>query len=118
MIIRVEAPGEPVRSSSGLLVNLAWMDGYFWDGSAGDLESQVFAPLFSADEMGAELATLLSTIKGDPVYVGAFRRAFGARPSLPTVGRALAHFERTIVAADSRYDRHVRGDDPGALEAS
>ncbi|MEZ4450851.1 MAG: cytochrome c peroxidase [Nannocystaceae bacterium] len=111
----VGASGRPLRRHTPALVNLAWMDGYFWDGGARDLESQVFAPLFSDDEMGADLDSLLATLRGDPGYVDAFRQAFGAAPSLPFVARALAQYERTLVAADSRYDRHVRGEDPTAL---
>lgn len=109
------ASGEPLLRHTPALVNLAWMDGYFWDGGAHDLESQVFAPLFGRSEMNADADALLAWLAADPEYDAAFVGAFGRGPSLPLLARAIAQFERTLVSASSRYDCYVRGEDPTAL---
>jgi cytochrome c peroxidase len=102
--------GQPLSRHTPSLSNLAWSDAYFWDGGAKDLESQVFGPLLSPDEMGADVDTLLGELADDPEYAAAFVRAFGEAPSLRGVARAIAQFERTLIFADSRYDAYAHGD--------
>ncbi|MET0401276.1 MAG: cytochrome c peroxidase [Cystobacter sp.] len=96
------------------LINLAWMDGLFWDGGAKNLESLSLGPLTHPDEMGQEdLQALMDRLAGTPEAVQRFERAFG--PGEPTLGqllRALAQFQRTLVSARSRYDGWRRGE-PG-----
>lgn len=110
--------GEPLMRHTPALVDLAWHDGYFWDGGAKDLESQVFGPLTSPDEMGQDLRALLAELRADPEYVALFDRAFDDGITLANVARAIAQYERTLVSLDSRWDRHARGEPNGALTAS
>jgi len=46
----------------------------------------------------------------NPYYQGAFWSVFGENPTLKDVAKALAAFERTLVARNSRFDRYARGD--------
>ena len=111
----VGAAGTPLPRHTPALLNLAWSPGFFWDGGAKNLESQVFAPLTSPDEMNQDLDRLMDLLAADPVYPQMFARAFGDGLTLANVARAIAQYERTLISADSRYDRFVSGE-LGALD--
>ncbi|HVH98252.1 MAG TPA: cytochrome c peroxidase [Enhygromyxa sp.] len=107
----VGASGELLLRHTPALINLAWASGSFWDGGAKNLESQVFGPLTSPAEMAADTRTLVAELDADPELRAAFERAFPDEGlTLGTIARALAQFERSLVFADSAYDRRVRGE--------
>jgi cytochrome c peroxidase len=64
-------------------------------------------PLLHPDEMAnPSIGFVLQRIRGLADYDGQFERVFrGAGPSMATLGDAIAAFEATLVAADSRFDR-------------
>jgi cytochrome c peroxidase len=111
------AADEPLARHTPVLVNLAWASGTFWDGGAKNLESQVFAPLSSPMEMDQDLDELLEELRSDADYPAMFRRAFDDGITLANVARAIAQFERTLISGDSRYDRFVRDEPGGDLDA-
>ncbi|MFD2180685.1 cytochrome-c peroxidase [Rhodoplanes azumiensis] len=93
--------------------NAAFQARLFWDGRAGSLEEQAIGPLFAPDEMAMPSGAVVEArITADPSYREAFARAFGDdRPvTLRRVLQAIAAYERTLVAADTPYDRFVAGD--------
>lgn len=107
----VGASGEPLLRHTPALINLAWANGSFWDGGAKNLESQVFGPLTSPAELAADTQTLVAELSADPKLRAAFERAFpGEAVTLGNIARALAQFERSLVFADSPYDRRARGE--------
>lgn len=99
------------------LVNLAWLPALMWDGASGHLELQPLAPLENPQEMDVRLADVLDRQRADPAWVARFEAAFGS-PEIDSqrLLKALAQFTGTLVSADTRYDRFLRGDD-GALDA-
>ncbi|WNG52716.1 methylamine utilization protein [Archangium minus] len=105
----------PLARHTPALINLAWMDGLFWDGGSKNLESLSLAPLTHPDEMGqVNLSGLMERLTSDPEAVRRFEETFGpGGTSLSNLLRALAQFQRTLVSADSPYDRWRRGE-PGA----
>ncbi|MDX5481940.1 MAG: cytochrome-c peroxidase [Hymenobacteraceae bacterium] len=108
--------GQPLKRHAPALINLAWMNGLFWDGGAKDVESLVFGPLTHPDEMGQNLKELVQELQHHPTYPRLFRQAFGS-DSVTSAGiaRALAQFQRTLISASSRYDKYVRGESGGKL---
>jgi cytochrome c peroxidase len=116
----IGASGEPLARHTPALINLAWARGSFWDGGAKNLESQVFGPLTSPAEMAADTRSLVAELETDPELRAAFERTFpGEGLTLGNLARALAQFERSLVFADSPYDRRTRGElleAAGALE--
>lgn len=89
------------------LFNLAWANnGLFWDGGSTNLESQVFGPLTAHDEMAQNLYELVDELNAVPAYLSAFQNAFQEPVSSQNVAKALAQFQRSLVSADSRYDRY------------
>ncbi|PTB95075.1 cytochrome-c peroxidase [Marivirga lumbricoides] len=103
--------GQPLKRNVPTLTNAAWIEGLFWDGGANDLESLTFGPLTHEDEMAADLTQVLAQLKEDDEYVSLFNNAFPELGvSTSALSRALSQFERTLVSADSKYDRYVRNE--------
>lgn len=93
------------------LFNLLWTNkGLFWDGGSTNLESQAFGPLTSMDEMGQDLYELEFELKAVPEYRQLFDKAFENGITSANVVKALAQFQRTLVSANSRYDKFKRSE--------
>jgi len=91
----------------------------FWDRRARSLEAQALEPLKAADEMrGATYSeavavdSVVARLRAVPEYVTLFREAFGPEITIQAdhVARALATFQRTLVAMNSPFDRFRAGD--------
>lgn len=101
--------GNALHRHAPALINVAWMNGLFWDGGAKDLESLAFGPITHPDEMGQDLKALTIKLQQHPKYPGLFRLAFGSDSiTSASIARALAQFQRTLISANSRYDKYVR----------
>ena len=107
------AGGVPLARNAPTLYNVAFKERLFWDRRAASLEEQALGPLLSPDELGADPDALPARLGAIPEYRRRFVAAFPGEAeavSLANVARALAAFERTLVSADSRYDRFARGE--------
>ena len=104
------------------LINVAYATTLFWDGRRDTLESQVKDPFVNPIEHGLhDQATLVRRIRNDARYRRQFTRVFGIQPqqiSMDHVVKAIACFERTLIAGDSPFDRFEYGGDRQALSAS
>lgn len=97
------------RSSMGL-ANLLWEDKLTWDGAASTLETQARIPLESPLEMKQLLSAGVARLQGLPKYEALFRNAFGNKSiTEENTLKALAQFQRTLIAGNSRFDRYRRG---------
>jgi len=106
----VGVSGRPLAFNAMSLANLMWgPQRFFWNGRAATLEEQALVPIQHPDELGQELDALVQELAADPDYVARFDAAYGEL-STSTIARALATFQRTLVSADSRYDRFLRGE--------
>jgi len=115
----VGSTGQPTPRGAPSLVNVAYDATLTWANPAlVTLETQMQVPLFGSRpvELGvndSNKAEVLARIARDPWYRRAFRRAYPGR-SRPigwkTVVLSIAAFERSIVSADSLYDRYLRGE--------
>jgi len=82
----------------------------FWDKRASTLEVQATQPIQHPVEMGFDasaggLPTLLAKLQALPYYPALFTAAFGdAAVTEARVQRALAQFQRAMVATGSRWD--------------
>jgi cytochrome c peroxidase len=96
----------------------------YWDGRASSLESQTLDhlrdPLISSSP---NLGRLVQDLGRSPDYQKAFSAAFPedsgtfSAISGENIARALASFERTLLATDSAFDRYLAGE-KSALSAS
>lgn len=91
----------------------------FWDGRVRSLESQALRPPTSFNEMRGTAYTeeatydsLLARLRTIPEYRQRFAEAFpGSQETISKahIGKAIASFERTLVARNAPYDRYLRG---------
>ena len=110
-------PTQSERRVSMTLINVAYNTILIWDGRASALEKQALGPIQNPLHMNQNLDLLIERLNAIPNYVERFRRVFGTGPTPDAIGKAIAAFERTIVTADSPFDRHAKGD-RAALSAS
>lgn len=101
------------------LLNVAYLTSQFWDGRRASLEDQARDPFVNAIEHGfSDHAEVIQKIKADPRYVKVFKEVFGVESSkidMQHVVKALASFERTLLAGDSPFDRYYFAKDVKAL---
>lgn len=103
--------GAPTRRSSMSLANLLWVRNFFWDGRAKSLEEQAKIPLDDPHEMGAYLEKAVKDLQKTKVYPALFRDAFGTTEvTADRIAMAIAQFERTLISANSSYDKYLRGE--------
>jgi cytochrome c peroxidase len=95
------------------------------DATTASLEEQMRVPMFSLEPIelgltGHEEKTLRA-LAAEPRYPPLFAAAFPGEQApihFDNVIRAIATFERSLVSADSPYDRFVRGGDRGRFEST
>ena len=100
----------PTSRSAMSLANLLWVRNFFWDGRAHSLEEQAITPLTAPHEMGQSTETSAEKLRLTAPYPQLFREAFPQdRISGALIVKALAQFERTLISANSKYDRYLDG---------
>lgn len=110
--------GKRGARSSPTVLNSAYNVFQFWDGRAASLEEQVLGPIQNPLEMGMpSLAVLEEKLNAIPGYKVQFQKVFGEEVTAPNVAKAIAAFERTVLAGDSPYDRYLAGE-KGALSTA
>jgi cytochrome c peroxidase len=122
----IGSTGESHPRSTMSLVNVAYNASFTWqDPTLTSLESQARVPMFNTHPTELGLAgredELLKRLADDVAYTALFARAFPreAKPvSVENVVRAIASFERTLVAGRAPYFRLVYGDETDALSTS
>jgi cytochrome c peroxidase len=108
--------GRSLRRNAPTLLNVAYMSPLFHDGRETSLETQVISPLLAPNEMAnPSMGYLVEKIRQLDDYAGMFAQAFQRGPSVETIGQALASYERTLLAANSPFDRWYYGKQPDAL---
>src|SRR5213592_3538784 len=131
---RRQAPGSSipiVKRNSPTVVNIAFSGSdesgrydpatapMFWDLRVKSLEKQALEPLKANEEMRGDtykedeaVASVVAKLQANAEYRSLFAGAFGgAQPvNAENLGRAIAAFERTLLANNSPFDRYMRGD--------
>jgi len=131
---RRQAPGSSipiVKRNSPTVLNIAFSGSdqsgsydpatapMFWDMRVKSLEKQALEPLKALEEMRGNtypedeaLAKVVAKLQANAEYRRLFAGAFGgAQPvTAENLGRAIAAFERTLLANNSPFDRYMRGD--------
>ncbi len=99
----------------------------FWDSRAKGLEEQALIPIQTLEEMRgrnyseeAIIDVAVERLRAIPEYVALFSRAFAAEEQPVTatnMAKAIATYERTLIAPHTRFDQYMRGDS-GALSTA
>ncbi|MGA0555194.1 cytochrome c peroxidase [Larkinella sp. VNQ87] len=98
----------------------------FYDLRAQSLEAQSLRPIAAFEEMRGTVFTetnavdsVLARLRAIPAYQEQFRAVFGTGNAITAqnLGKALAAYERTLVANNAPFDRYRRGDASAMTEA-
>ena len=116
----VGVEGRSVLRNSPTLYNVAYLTRLFLDGREISLENQIWQPMTAHNEMAApSIGWVVNKIRRMSDYDGLFEKAFdGAGPNILTVGQALASYQRTLLAANSPFDRWYFGNQTDAVDES
>jgi len=91
------------------LANIAWDIDLTWDGHAKTLEEQARTPITNHLEMNLPLEQAASKLQNTAAYPTLFMAAFNSPVITPdNILKAIAQFERTLISADSRFDRYLK----------
>ena len=95
------------------LVNLVWnRTGLSWNGGVATLEDMVLAAVTSPVEINADTNQVVKYLQKTSDYPELFYKAFGSRDiTFINIERAVAQFVRSLVSADSKFDRYLRGEE-------
>jgi cytochrome c peroxidase len=113
--------GEPTPDVMLPLINLVWNgNGYLWNGKIGslcpglpdgNLEDLTWMGILAPHEMHGDTLKSRELIQSIPGYPTLFGKAFGSQTvTVRNMGRAIAQFVRTLVSADSKFDRYLKGE--------
>jgi cytochrome c peroxidase len=107
--------GDPVQFLQTLSLTRAPM---FWDNRVRSLEEQALEPIKMQEEMrgdafseAAALDSVAARLRSNPEYVRLFDAVYDTLIGADQIGRAIAAFERTLVAVDSPFDRFMDGEE-------
>ena len=94
------------------LFNLAWQEKFMWDGAIHHLDMQALAPISHPKEMGSSIDLIVNKLNKSTDYQSIFYKAFGDSTATGTkLLKALSQFQLTLVSANAKYDKVVRGED-------
>lgn len=101
------------------ILNGAWGELFFWDGRAASLEEQALGPIEAPGEMNQDIDELVDELKAIEGYRERFDGVFpgeGITPS--TIGKAIATYERTVVASRAPFDDWIAGDEDAISDSA
>jgi len=112
--------GRSVRRNSPTIYNVGYMEKLFHDARDDRLEHQIWQPLLLHNEMAnPSVSAVVNKVRGLDDYRGLFEQAFEGRAAgMETISQAIASYERTLVSANSPFDRWYFGGDKTALDDS
>lgn len=105
------------RNSPSIL-NAAYLPTIFWDGGVPNLEQQVLAPIENPNEMDFDINQVVARLNNNAGYRWLFNQAYNQAPSVYTLTRAIACFERTLLTGRSKFDEYQYYNNTTALTES
>ncbi len=101
------------------VLNAAYNIAQFWDGRAASLEQQAGDPIANPKEMNQPHEVCVAKLNADQSYKDEFAKVFGpGQITMDKIEKAIAGFERTLLSANSPFDRYQYGGDKTALSAA
>ena len=83
----------------------------FWDGRVSTLEEQIDGPVLNPLEMGSSWDEVLTKLNASKYYVEHFQRIYDSKKvTVENVRDVISTFERSLVMANSRFDKWLKGD--------
>ncbi|MEZ5195173.1 MAG: cytochrome c peroxidase [Bacteroidales bacterium] len=94
------------------LINLVWNPGHYgWNGSVPSIEEDVLGVITDPNEFNSSFDKVENAIRNIPGYPELFNKAFGSHDiTVDRIAKAIAQFVRTLISADSKFDKYLRGE--------
>ncbi|AZI40003.1 cytochrome-c peroxidase [Epilithonimonas vandammei] len=90
--------------------NMAFLRNYTWDGVSHNLDERSLVPITTDFEMDSSMPEVVGKLNTDANYKKLFKAAFGDENITgERVLKAISQFMATMVSADSKYDRVLKG---------
>ncbi len=102
--------------SAPTILNSAYHRMQFWDGRSPSLEDQALGPIANPIEMNLPVEEAVKRIQVIDGYVKQFEAVFDDGVTAENLAKAIASFERTVLAGNSPYDRFKAGDESALSE--
>ncbi len=103
-----------LKRNAPTLVNVLFQQAFFHDGRTGQLEQQAFDVAHNRDEMSGNLKDAANKLEESDDYKQLFSQAFAnektPKITVYQIQKALAEYERSLVALNSRFDKYIGGD--------
>jgi cytochrome c peroxidase len=100
------------------IYNLAWHSNFFWDGGVNHIEVQPISPIQNPVEMDESLSNVIAKLQANSGYKAMFKSAYGSDSiTSQNMLRAIAQFMAVMVSSNSKYDKYIRGESGGTLDA-
>lgn len=110
--------GENEIRNSMPLFNAAYYGVLFWDGHSSKLEEPAYRGIWLPMIFGSDTVEINRRLRNHEYYPSMFKKAFGdVEPNCYLAAQAIATFVRTLVSANSPYDKYVRGDESALTSA-
>lgn len=114
--------GKPTPHVMLPLMNLVFnSNGYLWNGMVSNdnpneayrnIEDLVWMGIVAEHEMNSDTNRAKKLLQSIPEYPPMFKKAFGTDTiTIRLVGKAIAQFIRTLISANSKFDRYLRGEE-------
>lgn len=98
-----------IRNASPIQ-NMAFLRNYTWDGVSHNLDERSLVPITTDFEMDSSMPEVVGKLNTDANYKKLFKAAFGDENITgEQVLKAISQFMVTMVSADSKYDRVLKG---------
>lgn len=97
------------KRNSPSILNIVYHKGFMRDGGMTSLEMQVLAPVQEHVEMDNNVLIIVEKMKNNLEYVNLSKRAYNREPDPYVFTHAISAYERTLIKADSKYDKYYKG---------
>jgi cytochrome c peroxidase len=104
--VSIGTSGRAGERHSMTLLNIAFVQKLMWDGRAESLEQQALLPFQSRSELDVPIDRVIVRLKRVG-YSGQFMNAYGTDITAESITKALAAYERSLVAGGSPFDEFI-----------
>ncbi len=94
------------------LVNIVWNPNtLLWNGKVTDLDDLTWMGILAPHEMNSDTNKVKALFQSIPGYPPLFKKTFGSdQITIKNMSRAVSQFIRTLISADSKFDKYLRGE--------
>lgn len=90
------------------LLNVAFKEVLMLDGAVQNLEMQAIVPIQDHNEMAISMGELVEKLRKIKEYDQLSKELFSRELDAYVLTRALANYERTLIARNSRFDKYIK----------